>query len=320
MGKGKFMDLCMIIPCYNEHEILWDSSEKLKEKLRNMMHKGKLGSSSSICFVDDGSKDDTWDIITKLCSQDKIFSGLRLAHNVGHQNAILAGMMEMRNSFDAVITMDADLQDDIEAVEEMVDQVSLGCNIVYGVRKSRSTDTFFKRVTAEGFYRIMRFLGARIIFNHADFRLLDKAALEALSGFHERNLFLRGIVPMIGLRHGTVYYERKERLAGESKYPLKKMISFAWQGVTSLSPGPIQLVMSMGCVISLVSLIMMIWSVLRYLDGDTIVGWASIAVSIWFIGGLLLFSIGIVGEYIGKIYLEIKARPRYIIEEKLQDR
>ena len=311
------MNLCMIIPCYNEHEILRDSSEKLRRKVREMMSLGKIGDSSKICFVDDGSRDNTWAIIADLCGQDKIFSGLWLAHNAGHQNAVLAGMMEMRHDFDAMITMDADLQDDIEAIEEMVDKAAGGCNIVYGVRKSRESDTAFKRLTAELFYKGMQLLGAHIIFNHADFRLMDKKALAAMAEFGERNLFLRGLVPMIGLQYDMVYYERKERLAGESKYPLWKMISFAWQGLTSLSTKPIQLVMSMGCIVSLASLAMMLWSIWRYVQGDTIAGWASIAVSIWFIGGLLLLSVGVVGEYVGKIYLEVKARPRWIIDEKL---
>ncbi|MBQ6913110.1 MAG: glycosyltransferase family 2 protein, partial [Acidaminococcaceae bacterium] len=230
--------LYMVIPCYNEQEVLPDSAEKLKNKISDLIEKNKIHQNSKICFVNDGSRDRTWEIIRELCQRDPVYSGICLAHNEGHQNAVLAGLMTVQPYCDAAVSMDADLQDDIDAVEAMVDKYDEGCNIVYGVRDNRETDTFFKRVTAEGFYRFMKMMGADVIFNHADFRLMDKQALAAFGDYQEVNLFLRGIVPMIGLKHDCVYYKRKERLAGESKYPLKKMFAFAWQGVTSLSSKP----------------------------------------------------------------------------------
>lgn len=307
--------LYMVIPCYNEQEVLMDSAEKLKNKIHDLMGRRKISRRSKICFVNDGSKDKTWALIQELCHKDDIFSGICLAHNKGHQNAVTAGLLTVRDLCDIAISMDADLQDDIDAIDAMVDKYLGGCDIVYGVRKSRESDTFFKRFTAQGFYKFMQFMGADLIYNHADFRLMDRRALEAFSDFKEVNLFLRGMIPMIGLNHDCVYYERKERLAGESKYPLKKMIALAWQGITSLTNNPIGYILKLGLGISVVAGCVLIWSLVEHFTGATIAGWTSLIVSLWFLGGLILFSIGIVGEYIGKIYLEVKHRPRFIIQE-----
>lgn len=284
-----------------------------------LMQEGKISSKSRIMFVNDGSKDETWQIIAKLHQQNKIFGGINLTRNRGHQNALLAGLMIAKESADMVISMDADLQDDINAVDEMIEKYYNGCDIVYGVRSSRKKDTFFKRFTAEMFYRIMNVLGAQVLFNHADYRLMSKRALEGLSEFKEVNLFLRGIVPMIGYTSDVVEYERGERFAGESKYPLKKMISFALEGITSLSTEPIRYITMLGFAVFVVSLLMLIYSIVVWLQGNTVAGWASVICSVWAIGGLILLSIGVVGEYIGKIYLETKARPRFQIREVLND-
>lgn len=307
--------LYMIIPSYNEEEILWDSAAKLHDKVESLMAKRLVSEQSKICFVNDGSRDATWDIVKKLCHEDPIFSGICLSHNQGHQNAVLAGLMTARKYCDIAISMDADLQDDIHAIDEMVEKYHEGYDIVYGVRNSRKKDSFFKRTTAEGYYKFLKFMGVHIIYNHSDFRLMDKKALDAMAQFEEVNLFLRGIVPMIGLKHCCVYYERKERLAGVSKYPFRKMISFAWQGITSLSTVPIKGIANLGLLISFIGGCIFIWSLVRHILGETILGWTSIMISLWFLGGLLLFSLGIIGEYIGKIYLEVKHRPRFIISE-----
>lgn len=312
--------LYMIIPCYNEEEIFRDSSIKLKDKLVSLIGRGKISSKSKICFIDDGSKDSTWQLIDNAHQKDSIFSGIRLSHNQGHQNAVMAGLMTVKPYCDITISMDADLQDDIDAIDAMIDKYLSGCNIVYGVRNSRETDSFFKRITAEGYYKFLKWMGVHIIYNHSDFRLMDTKALAAMSQFREVNLFLRGIVPMIGLRHDCVYYARKERLAGESKYPLKKMLAFAWQGITSLSTEPIKFITKMGISISVVSFCIFIWSLYRYYMDETISGWTSIILSLWFLGGLILFAIGIIGEYIGKIYLEVKNRPRYIVDTFINDK
>lgn len=311
--------LYMIIPCYNEEEIFQDSSIKLKNKLLDLMKQNKISGKSKICFINDGSRDATWQMIVDAHNSDPIFSGICLSHNEGHQNAVMAGLMTAKKYCDVAISMDADLQDDIDAIDQMLDKYYEGCNIVYGVRSSRETDSFFKRVTAEGYYKFLEFMGAHIVYNHSDFRLMDTKALEAMSQFKEVNLFLRGIVPMIGLKHDYVYYARKERLAGESKYPLRKMISFAWQGITSLSTKPIKFIANLGLGISIVSACVFFWALYRYFMGETILGWTSLMISFWFLGGLILFSIGIIGEYVGKIYLEVKHRPRYIISEFLDD-
>ena len=311
--------LYIVVPCYNEEEVLPETARRLRAKMTALTEAGKIAPDSRVLFVNDGSKDRTWDIIRSLHESDPLFSGLDLTRNRGHQNALLAGLMTVRDRCDMAISMDADLQDDINAVDEMVDKYLDGCDIVYGVRSSRTTDTFFKRFTAESFYRLMNFLGANVVFNHADYRLLSRRALEGLARFKEVNLFLRGIVPMIGYRTDTVEYERGERFAGESKYPLKKMFSFAMEGITSLSTKPIRYITLLGFLIFLVSIAMLIWSVVRWAMGDTIIGWASLICSVWAIGGLILLSLGVIGEYIGKIYLETKGRPRFLIRELLEE-
>lgn len=307
--------LYLVVPCYNEQEVLSDTAEKLAHKLTQLIDAGKISERSRIAFVNDGSSDRTWEIIRAYTERSALFSGINLAHNEGHQNALLAGLMTVLPYADATISMDADLQDDINAVDAMLEKYAAGVNIVYGVRANRSSDTFFKRFTAESFYRAMRALGANIVFNHADFRLMDRRALTALAEYPEVNLFLRGIVPMIGLTHGVVYYARKERLAGVSKYPWRRMTSFAWEGVTSLSARPIRLIAQMGMFISFISGLMLIWSIVRHFIGETIVGWTSLVVSLWFLGGLILLSVGVIGEYVAKIYLEVKRRPRYLVQD-----
>lgn len=311
--------LYIVVPCYNEEEVLPETSRRLKEKLTALIGAGKIGPESRVLFVNDGSKDKTWTIIQSLHEADPIFSGVDLTRNRGHQNALLAGLMTAKDRADMVISMDADLQDDIDAVDAMVERYEAGCDIVYGVRSSREKDTFFKRFTAEGFYRVMNFLGAETVFNHADYRLMSRRALEGLAQFKEVNLFLRGIVPMIGYTTGTVEYERGERFAGESKYPLKKMLSFAMEGITSLSTKPIRYITALGFFVFLVSIVFLIYSIVRWANGATVLGWASMICSVWAIGGLILLSLGVIGEYIGKIYLETKARPRFLIREVLDD-
>ena len=307
--------LYLVVPCYNEQEVLSDTAEKLAHKLTQLIDAGKISERSRIAFVNDGSSDCTWEIIRAYTERSALFSGINLAHNEGHQNALLAGLMTVLPYADATISMDADLQDDINAVDAMLEKYAAGVNIVYGVRANRSSDTFFKRFTAESFYRAMRALGADIVFNHADFRLMDRRALTALAEYPEVNLFLRGIVPMIGLTHGVVYYARTERLAGVSKYPWRRMASFAWEGVTSLSARPIRLIAQMGMFISFISGLMLIWSIVRHFIGETVVGWTSLVVSLWVLGGLILLSVGVIGEYVAKINLEVKRRPRYLVQD-----
>lgn len=309
--------LYIVVPCYNEEAVLHETARRLRDKLHALSQRGAISPESRVLFVNDGSKDSTWEIISQLHREDPLFSGVNLSRNRGHQNALLAGLMTAKDRCDMAISMDADLQDDVDAVDAMVEEYHNGCDIVYGVRSSRKKDTFFKRFTAEGFYRMMNFLGAETVFNHADYRLMSRRALEGLSQFKEVNLFLRGIVPMIGYRTGTVTYERGERFAGESKYPLKKMLSFAMEGITSLSTKPIRYITTLGFLIFLVSVLMLIWSIVRWAGGDTVIGWASVICSVWAIGGLILLSLGVIGEYIGKIYLETKGRPRFLIEEVL---
>lgn len=311
--------LYMVIPCYNEQEVLPETSKRLKEKLSTLVKAGKINPESRIIFVNDGSKDRTWEIIRRLHEEDPVFGGVNLSRNRGHQNALLAGLMTVKDHADMAISMDADLQDDINAIDEMVEKYLNGTDIVYGVRSSRAKDTFFKKATAEGFYKLMNTMGVNTVFNHADYRLMSKRALEGLAEFREVNLFLRGIVPMIGFSTDVVYYERGERFAGESKYPLGKMLSFAIEGITSLSTKPIRMITFLGFFIFLVSIGILIYSLVRHFMGATIVGWTTLMVSVWAIGGLILLSLGVVGEYIGKIYLETKARPRFLIEEFLND-
>lgn len=311
--------LYMVIPCYNEQEVLPETSKRLKEKLSTLVKAGKIDPESRIIFVNDGSKDRTWEIIRRLHEEAPVFGGVNLSRNRGHQNALLAGLMTVKDHADMAISMDADLQDDINAIDEMVEKYLNGTDIVYGVRSSRAKDTFFKKATAEGFYKLMNTMGVNTVFNHADYRLMSKRALEGLAEFREVNLFLRGIVPMIGYSTDVVYYERGERFAGESKYPLGKMLSFAIEGITSLSTKPIRMITFLGFFIFLVSIGILIYSLVRHFMGATIVGWTTLMVSVWAIGGLILLSLGVVGEYIGKIYLETKARPRFLIEEFLND-
>lgn len=309
--------LYIVVPCYNEEEVLPETARRLGDKLKALMNAGKISPQSRVLFVNDGSKDRTWEIISRLHGENHLLCGVDLSRNRGHQNALLAGLMTAMDRADMVISMDADLQDDVDAADAMVDKYLAGADIVYGVRSSRKTDTFFKRTTAEAFYRLMNLLGAETVFNHADYRLMSRRALEGLSQFKEVNLFLRGIVPMIGYPTDTVEYERGERFAGESKYPLKKMLAFALEGVTSLSVRPLRMITGLGFLVFFVSLIMIIYNVARWATGNTVTGWASLACSVWLIGGLILLSLGVIGEYIGKLYLESKGRPRFLIREVL---
>ena len=307
----------LVVPCYNEEEVLPMAADILKRKLTSLILQEKISTKSFICFVDDGSSDNTWAIISDLHEGDNIFTGIKLSRNRGHQNAVLAGLMTAKESADAVISLDADLQDDINAIDEMIEKYSEGYQIVFGVRSSRAKDSFFKRFTAESFYTLLRFFSddpKSIIFNHADYRLMSKTALEALHEYGEVNLFLRGIVPALGYKQSIVYYERKERMAGESKYPLSKMLALAFQGITSFSVKPMRIIFIGGVFIFLISIGMLVYFLFRYFTGHTVRGWATLAISIWGIGGILQMSIGIVGEYIGKIYLETKRRPKYFIE------
>ena len=309
--------LYIVVPCFNEEEVLPETARRLGDKLRALMNAGKISPQSRVLFVNDGSGDQTWAVITRLHRDNPLLCGLDLSRNRGHQNALLAGLMAARGRADMAISMDADLQDDVDAAGTMVDKYLAGADIVYGVRSSRKTDTFFKRTTAEAFYRLMDRLGAETVFNHADYRLMSRRALDGLAQFQEVNLFLRGIVPMIGYPTDTVEYERGERFAGESKYPLKKMLAFALEGVTSLSVRPLRMITGLGFLVFLISLIMIVYNVVRWATGNTVAGWASLACSVWFIGGLILLSLGVIGEYLGKLYLESKDRPRFLIQEEL---
>jgi len=310
--------LSIIVPCYNEKEVLPWAAEQLLGVLQRLATAGSISQNSKIVFIDDGSKDITWELIENLCKENpQNYSGIKLSKNRGHQNALLCGLLSVREWADASISIDADLQDDISIIDEMVKLYASGCEIVYGVRSKRTKDSFFKRTTAHCFYKFINFLGADIVYNHADFRLMGKNALNALAEYKEVNLFLRGIVPMLGYKTGIAYYERKERTAGESKYPLGKMLRFAFEGITSLSVKPIRMVTILGIIIFIVSLAMIIYSVVQYFVGYTVSGWSSMICSLWSIGGLILLSIGIVGEYIGKIYLETKQRPRFVVEKKI---
>ncbi|WP_164168616.1 glycosyltransferase family 2 protein [Ruminococcus flavefaciens] len=312
--------LYMVVPCYNEQEVLRETAAQLKTKYNDLMSAGLISKDSRVVFVNDGSKDNTWSIIKELHAADpQLFSGIDLAHNSGHQNAVLAGLMTVKELCDMCITMDADLQDDIDTIDEMVKQYYEGNQVVYGVRSARDTDTFFKKFTAESFYKFMKVMGADVVYNHADFRLMSKRVLQELANFKEVNLFLRGMVPLIGFQSTKVYYERHERLAGESKYPLKKMLAFAINGITSFSTKPLKLIMTLGIIMSIASILAFIWAFIAKIGGFTEHGWSSTMCSIWLIGGLQLFCLGIIGEYVGKIYAEVKQRPRYIIAEFLTD-
>ena len=311
--------LYIVVPCYNEEEVLPETSTRLREKLGGLIDAGTISDESRILFVDDGSRDNTWPMIADLHRTDRHFSGLKLSRNRGHQNALLAGLMAAKERADVSISMDADLQDDIEAVDGMLEKYREGCQIVYGVRSNRSSDTAFKRSTAQGFYKFMELLGVHVVYNHADYRLMSKTALEALEGYREVNLFLRGIVPLLGYKTATVEYRRGERFAGESKYPLKKMLAFAFDGITSFSVKPIRLVTSLGFFIFTLSVAAAIAALVFYLLGYRLPEWTALMLSVWALGGLQLLGIGMIGEYIGKIYGEVKARPRYHVEDLLGD-
>lgn len=310
--------LYLAIPCYNEEEVLYDTTEKLKKKLDTMVAEGKITPDSKIVYFDDGSKDKTWEIITELHNTNKYVNGVKMSRNRGHQNTLLGGLMTIKDQCDCTISIDADLQDDINAFDKMIEDFENGSEIVYGVRSKRATDTAFKRMTAQGFYKVLSALGAEVVYNHADFRLMSRKALDALADFKEVNLFLRGLVPLVGFKSSVVEYERSERLAGESKYPLKKMLGLAWDGVTSLSMKPIRMITTLGAIVFCVSILILIYSFVMWIIGNTVSGWTSTVVSIWAIGGLQLLAIGVVGEYIGKIYMETKKRPRYIVEKELK--
>lgn len=308
--------LYIVVPCYNEEECLKETTKRLSTKISELVSREEISKKSRIVYVDDGSKDKTWELIEKFSEDKKLpVVGLKLAHNRGHQNALLAGLMYAKDHADMVASMDADLQDDINALDEMVAKFHEGYEIVYGVRNERKTDTTFKRNTAQGFYKVMEALGVELVYNAADYRLMSRRAVEALSEYGEVNLFLRGIVPTIGLRSTTVSYARSERFAGESKYPLKKMLQFAWDGVTSFSIKPIRMVLWIGTAILGISVLVLAYALIRHLLGATVTGWTFIICSIWLLGGVQMVSLGLVGEYVGKIYAEAKRRPRYIIEK-----
>lgn len=307
-----------VIPCYNEEAVLPETISRLTEKMNSMQSAGLISEGSRILLVDDGSKDKTWEIISEQHRENKYVEGIKLAHNRGQQNAFLCGLMTAKESCDCAITLDADLQDDVDALDKFVEKFIDGCDVVYGVRNKRDTDTLFKRTTAEGYYKVLHFLGADIVFNHADYRLMSKRAIEGLAEYKEVNLFLRGIVPLIGYRSDYVYYDRHERFAGETKYPLKKMISFAVDGITSFSVKPLKLISSLGIIISLLSVFGLLYALISYFAGVAVSGWTAIVCSIWLLGGLQMLCLGVVGTYIGKIYSEVKGRPRYRIEEQLK--
>lgn len=312
--------LAIVVPCYNEEEVLKIASQALREVLEDLIRKDKIAKDSFILFVNDGSKDRTWELIeeehraypTRIC-------GVKLAGNVGHQFALTAGLLTAKDMSDVTVSIDADLQDDVAVIEEMIDKFHGGCDIVYGVRKERKTDTFFKRTTAQAFYRLMSAMGVKTVYNHADFRLMSKRAVEEFSKYKETNLFLRGMMPLIGYQTDNVYYDRKERVAGESKYPLKRMLALAFNGISSFSVKPISLILGLGILIIAFSILAAVYALISYFTGHVVPGWTSLILSIWFLGGLQLLAIGLVGQYIGKIYIEVKGRPRYNIEKVLTD-
>ena len=313
--------LSIVVPMYNEQEVFSLCVDALSNVLKNLIEKDKITKDSFMLLVDDGSRDNTWDLIEEAHKQNPFVYGLKLSANVGHQNALLAGLMTAKNDCDVTVSIDADLQDDVDAIEKMVDKYLFEeCDVVYGVRSKRDTDTVFKRTTAQGFYKLMNAMGAKSVYNHADFRLMSRRALDALEGYKEQHLFLRGLVPLIGFKSDSVYYERSERKAGESKYPFKKMLKFAFNGITSFSSKPLSLITAMGAVIVVLSIAALIYTLISYFMGNAEPGWASLILSIWFLGGVQLLSIGLVGQYVGKIFEESKARPRYNVETYLNDK
>lgn len=309
--------LYLVIPCYNESEMIDITTLELDKKMNNLIKNKIIDKDSRVLYVDDGSRDDTWSKIVSINSKNKLFKGVKLSRNKGHQNALLAGLMVSKKYCDISISMDCDLQDDINVIDDMISEYNKGNDIVYGVRSKRDKDSFFKRFTAEGFYKFMRAMGVEVVFNHADCRLMSKRCLMELEGYKEVNLFLRGIVPQIGFKSSICYYERNARVAGESKYPVKKMIKFAIDGITSFSVKPLKIITNLGFIMSFVSVIVLIYSLIVKLLGNTVSGWTFIVCSIWLVSGIQMLSLGIIGEYIGKIYSETKARPRFIIEEEL---
>ncbi len=310
--------LYLVIPCYNEEDVIIETIERLSIKINKLIDANKIDKTSKILFVDDGSKDKTWTFIENSANDNKLVMGIKLSRNQGHQNALIAGLTIAKDKSDVVISLDADLQDDINAIDKMIDEFNNGNEIVYGVRSSRKKDSFFKRYTAQSFYKFMKILGVDIIYDHADYRLMSKRAIVGLTEFEEVNLFLRGIVPLLGYNHSIVEYQRGERFAGESKYPLKKMIAFALDGITSFSIRPIRCVMALGILILIISILALTYALYRKFYGYTDMGWTSLICSIWILGGLQLFSIGLIGEYIGKIYFETKRRPKYFIEKIIE--
>ncbi len=312
--------LMVVIPCYNEEEVLPETSKRLVQKMADLEKKGLITPDSRVLLVNDGSRDKTWEMICQLHKENPLFEGVKLSRNRGHQNALLAGLMTAKGRCDVSISMDADLQDDMDAMDKFLEKYEEGCDVVYGVRNKRETDTFFKRETALMFYRLMKALGVDITFNHADYRLMSNRALEALSQFEEVNLFLRGLAPLVGFQSDVVYYDRSERFAGESKYPLKKMLAFAIDGITSFSVKPLRLITSIGLVIFVVSLCMLLYALVSWITGHAVLGWTSTLASIWMIGGIQLLCLGVIGEYVGKIYNETKHRPRFIIDRYLNGR
>ena len=308
--------LYIVIPCYNEEQVLPITSKFFLEELNDLISKNKISNDSRIMFVNDGSKDTTWNIIKRLSQEDNHFIGVCQSRNRGHQNAVLAGLMESKDQCDITISIDCDGQDDIKAMEAMVDAYANGAEVVYGVRSKRDTDTFFKRFTAESFYKLLNKMGVEVVYNHADYRLISSRVLEEFAEFKEVNLFLRGLIPLVGFNSTSVYYERHERIAGESHYPLSKMLGLAFDGITSLSIKPLTIITSLGLVVSLISFIGVIWTIVSHFYGATVSGWASTTCIVCFLGGVQLISIGVLGEYVGKIYMEVKHRPRFIISER----
>ena len=316
---AKLPSLYIIIPCYNEEKVLPLTSSHFLDKLNFLISNCKISEDSRILFVNDGSKDKTWEIICDLSKSDPHYKGISQSRNRGHQNAVLAGLMEAKDVCDITISIDCDGQDDINAMDSMIEAYADGCEVVYGVRSKRDTDTFFKRFTAESFYKLLNLMGAEVVYNHADFRLVSSKVLQAFADFQEVNIFLRGMFPLVGFKSTSVYYERHERLAGESHYPLRKMLGLAFEGITSLSVKPLHMITGLGCGIAFLSFLCVIWSIIVELTGRTVTGWASMTSIICFIGGVQLICLGVLGEYIGKIYMEVKHRPRYIISERTDD-
>lgn len=318
--RKKIPSLYIVIPCYNEEEVLPITSKLFLEKIHQLVSAGKITDDSRVLFVNDGSKDRTWEIIRQLAAEDKHYIGICQSRNRGHQNAVLAGLMEAKDRCDITISIDCDGQDDINAMDDMVEEYLNGCEVVYGVRSKRETDTFFKRFTAEGFYKLLNWMGAEVVYNHADYRLISSRVLQEFQNFKEVNIFLRGMIPLVGFKSTSVYYERAERIAGESHYPLKKMLALAFDGITSLSVKPIRMITSFGLLVAVLSFIGILWAVVATFLGHTVAGWSSMICIVCFIGGIQMLCLGVIGEYIGKIYLETKHRPRYIISERTYDK